>query len=547
MHAGFRARDTHALFLTIVFIFLLTGSRETPWADARPVWEVADAIGRRGEISIRTAWPVDLPRGHDGRVYGVAPLLQSLVHVPGAAARALFGSVFPRSAPHSLPFFSHLAPALLGALTCAFFFGLCRRRFGASLGAALIATGALALGTMTWVYARTPYAEILQAACFTGFFASLLEAHARRADRRALLALGVWAGLLCATKPIYVMALPGALAWLAWPVRAQRAQLVRLLATVAVGLLPGVLLVLGYNLARWGSPLVTGYGLEAAGDPTRRSPFGEHVGVGLIGLFFSPGKSVFLFCPPLLLAAVALPRFYRRARPAFWALCLTVGPVVLLCSRLLVWAGDYAWGPRYLVFAVPVLLLPLPGLLDDLARAAASRARWLARGAVALVLAWGVAVQVLGISFFWDHHIRLTMDVRAHWLGTPDRAGALVPERQGLCGACFEDMHGLEWLPPFAAIGGHAWLLRHVPFGHDWKVAETDAPWRRYTTLSFPVPDGYRQARLDWWYLDLAKVNGGVALGLLLFEAASLAAALAWLLVRVRRARAAGAHLAADT
>src|SRR4051794_27739012 len=175
MEPGFRRRGTIALFFAAFLLFTLSGSREQPWGDARPVWEVADALARRGEINIRTTWPADLPRGRGGKIYAVAPIVQSLVHLPGAAARVLLGRLAPRSAPHSLPIFSHLAPALLGALTCVLFFGLCRERFGASLRASLLATAALALGTMVWIYARTPYAEILQAAGFTGFFAALLR------------------------------------------------------------------------------------------------------------------------------------------------------------------------------------------------------------------------------------------------------------------------------------------------------------------------------------------------------------------------------------
>jgi hypothetical protein len=333
-----------------------------------------------------------------------------------------------------------------------------------------------------------------------------------------------------------------------WTLRDDRRALVRVLAYAAAGVVPFGLLVLAYNQARWGSPLITGYGLETVGDPTRRSFFGEQIGVGLLGLFLSPGKSVFLFCPPLVASAFAWPRFYRRAPAAFWAMVLTVAPVVLVCSRLLAWAGDYAWGPRYLVFAVPVLLLPLAGLLDDV-RAMASRARRrLATFGLAGVFAWGLVVQIAGISFFWDHYIRITMQVRERWLGAPDRRGAAVPAREGLCGSCFEDMHGLDWLPPFQAINGHLWLLRHVPFADPWEVAAQDAPWRRYTGLALPPVEGYAGARLDWWFLELWPVSRACALALLLAFAGGLGGAgvvLAGELRRVPGAR--GGHLEAET
>src|SRR5687767_9944449 len=85
-----------------VALFVVAGSRERPFSDATPIWEVAESIARRASLSIRTPWPPDLPRGRDGRVYAVAPLLQSLVHVPGAWTRWALGKVAPASAPHSM-------------------------------------------------------------------------------------------------------------------------------------------------------------------------------------------------------------------------------------------------------------------------------------------------------------------------------------------------------------------------------------------------------------------------------------------------------------
>lgn len=71
---------------------------------------------------------------------------------------------------------------------------------------------------------------------------------------------------------------------------------------------------------------------------------------------------------------------------------------------------------------------------------------------------------------------------------------------QGRCHACFEDMHGHQWLPPFSPIEGHSWLLRHVPFDHSWERAEKDAPWKRYTKLELTgVKPVYEAIKIDWW------------------------------------------------
>jgi hypothetical protein len=556
------------LFAAASLLFVLTGSRARPFADATPIWEVAEGIVRRGSVSIRTVWPPDLPRGRGGRVYAVAPLLQSLVHLPGAWGRWALAKVAPATAPHSAPFFSHLGPAALGGLTTLSFF-LLVSRFVAPLAAAL-ATGTLALGTFLWVYARSPYSEILQTACFLLFFSGLLRARAAPARRSALL-LGAAAGALLASKPVYAVAIAGGMAWLlyallrrgrppspapgappaeagpdetapgerqalagaATPAPLDARALLRFFGWVAAGAAPFVLLVLVYNYVRWGSLFDAGYALQT--PEARVSPFGESVPVGLWGLFFSPGKSLFLYSPPLLVGLLALPRLYRRAPEVVALLLLTAAPVVLVYSRFLFWAGDYAWGPRYLVFLCPLLMLPAAVALDDVLRAPGGWRRRANLGVLGLAAVAGLGVQVLGVSFIWDHHIRIGRDVKEAWLGSPNRAGAAVPEREGLCGACFEDMGGQQWLPPLNPIRGHLWLFRHVTRQHPWEVAAKDAPWTRYTTIPFDLSKAYDQVRLDWWFFDLRATNLPVAIALLLLLLGGTTFT-AWALVRHARA-----------
>jgi hypothetical protein len=559
--ARFSPRGKAALFLAAFLFFLLTGSRERPFSDALPIWEVAESIVRRASVSIRTSWPADLPRGPDGRVYAVAPLMQSLVHVPGAWGRWALGKIAPASAPHTVPFFSHLAPAALGGLTCLAFFLLAGRLVSAP--AAAIATGILALGTSVWVYARSPYSEILQTACFLLFLLALQRAR-ERPDRRSALWLGAAAGALVASKLVYLLAILGGAVWLAWRLlrrgvaapggqahtRLSPAELLRLFAWTAATLLPFAVMVLLHNQVRWGSPFASGYALQPTPGVARVAPFGENIAIGLWGLFLSPGKSFFLYSPPALLGLLGLPRLSRRSPEVVGALALTALPVVLIYARFLFWAGDYAWGPRYLVFLAPLFLLPAAVLLADLlvwmrapgARPFSAAARWGRRATLAaatVLVVGGVVVQVLGNAFIWDHHIRITREAGDAWLGSANRAGAAVPEREGLCGACFEDMHRQQWLPPFQPIDGHRWLLGHVLRGHDWQTAEKDAAWKRYTTLTLDISHAYNDVRLDWWFLELRKVNAPVAIALLLVLAAGMSWA-GWRFVREVRRTAGG-------
>jgi hypothetical protein len=227
-------------------------------------------------------------------------------------------------------------------------------------------------------------------------------------------------------------------------------------------------------------------------------------------LLFSPGKSLFLYAPALVLALLGFPTFWRSHRWTVLAMLATIAPVILLYCCYPAWPGDWAWGPRYAVFAVPVLLLPAISFFP----AARRFGRWLAVG----LLAVGLCVQLLGNAFYWDHFIRIGLDARTKWLGQPNRSASVTADKGGYCEGCFEDTYPTVWLGPFQPILGHLWLIRHVPFGHDWKRASQDAPWRRHTRLNIDARATYERARMDHWLYETSKyrIQGWLVLLLLL-------------------------------
>jgi hypothetical protein len=112
--------------------------------------------------------------------------------------------------------------------------------------------------------------------------------------------------------------------------------------------------------------------------------------VGIFSPFFSPAKSIFLY-DPLLLPCVILAIFlWRRISPYLQWYIITIA--FNLCfhlfaySRYFFWHGDSAWGARYHVTSVQLLLLPLIALLLQQLLAASGLKKRLMQSLIALTI-----------------------------------------------------------------------------------------------------------------------------------------------------------------
>jgi hypothetical protein len=83
----------------------------------------------------------------------------------------------------------------------------------------------------------------------------------------------------------------------------------------------------------------------------------------------------------------------RTHRALAWAAAGVAAANVLFYGRYGYWAGDWAWGPRYLVPLTGMMLLPAVMVLERWRRLATGT-----RAAVGALIAWGFVVQVLAVS-----------------------------------------------------------------------------------------------------------------------------------------------------
>jgi len=264
--------------------------------------------------------------------------------------------------------------------------------------------------TVLWPYGTSFYSEAWQAAAFAWAAAALLEARrtsqpaeAPSASRRARL-LVAFAALLLAvaglTKATSLVFAPGfvvaALLDRSVPPRRRVAAAVAL----TLGITLATVVHLSWNAFRFGRPFDFGYGWnDMIPQLPPRQFLPSDVPFGLAVLLLSPGKSIVLWAPVLLLAGSRAKAFWRREPGAALGLaCSAIVGLIVFASYLFP-EGGYAHGPRNLVPLVPLLLLPAGG---------PDSGRWPAP-AVAACATVGVLMAVLAtsVSFLEDQGGRI--------------------------------------------------------------------------------------------------------------------------------------------
>ncbi|MDE2816350.1 MAG: hypothetical protein OXK81_06565 [Chloroflexota bacterium] len=181
--------------------------------------------------------------------------------------------------------------------------------------------------------------------------------------------------------------------------------------------------------------------------------------IGLYGNVLSPGKSVFLYAPPLILALFGSLPFIARHK--WWALPCVGIPVLylLLYSSVGTWYGGGSWGPRYLVPAVPLLLIMAAPILE---KALFDNGIRELRAAVALGAA-GIGMQIIAIANHFDLYFGL---LRSQVLPQIPESGAFLAGRVGQAYYTHPTTLPLDkenvlylFAAPFSPIFAHIWML----------------------------------------------------------------------------------------
>ena len=118
------------------------------------------------------------------------------------------------------------------------------------------------------------------------------------------------------------------------------------------------------NYVRFGSITEFGYGAQYG------YPFSLNTGwKGLVGLILSPGKGLLFYFPPIILLPLAILLSYRQKKGLWFITLYLLGAAWFYFGTINIddgpryWSGAFAWGPRYLIPTLPLVVIMLGGLI----------------------------------------------------------------------------------------------------------------------------------------------------------------------------------------
>ncbi len=373
-------------------------------SDELAVYEMSRSILESGDLAVPALRHTEV--GADGRRYSYFSPGQSVLALPLLALATPLRAALPEAWTEALAgppnvrgvyrFGGELEAALVGlfgAISAALLialFTVFQLDLGVSPRCAAIVALLVATSTHTAVMSAYFLRHTTEAITLLGSLL-LFRRFGRSGSGKTLCLGSTLASLTLLVRVPAAIAAPTLAAYLAWMLyerdewRAGAARLARLLAAILLPLGIALAIHMGVNEAKWGtwlsSPMVE-----------QQSRFNSPLLRGLAGLLLSPGSSVFVYSPLLLLAPFGLAALWRRDRALAAVALALAGTWLFFYARFDGWSGLWsAPGPRYLFLLVPLLLLPLGLWLN-------SPQRW----ATALVLAIaGFFVQVVSTIVRW--------------------------------------------------------------------------------------------------------------------------------------------------
>ena len=260
-----------------------------------------------------------------------------------------------------------------------------------------------AVATMAWPYATTFYRDVtamfLASLAFLGWAIAFRDPPKHRFLGASMTAIGLIGGILAKNTVVALVpsfAVYGAILWY----RSDRPSNIRLwlllaaIAAIVFALLIAIALPSTGPLARF----TFSYYFDLLDHFTKS--IGPELPLAFLGPFLSPAKSLFLFSPVLVLAILGI-KHGMKAHPWFVVPTISFVLWIALAQALFyqeLWAGAAGWGLRYMLPALPPLMVVAA---PAVARAIENR-HVAARIGLFAILLMGVIIQLAGVLVDWN-------------------------------------------------------------------------------------------------------------------------------------------------
>jgi hypothetical protein len=394
-----RNRPARWIFLAFSVFYIGITRGHFIVTDEIAVYQTTRSLWERGDLSVGRI--MNTFRGRDRLRYGQYSVGQSIAAVPlyaiGKTTRTLLEKAGARRVSAALAgprlgkepskwggdveiFFVNLYSCFVTALLCALFF-VFTTRLGAGARWALASTVLLGLTSYVAPFS-TGFLQHSTEAFFVLLVFYLLFRNGQDDESRFRVGAGVAAAFMILFRFQSVIALPALALYLAATIwRRRRAGALTQAAQFILPIVVGILLHLSINYLKfetiWGK-----YYNEGFHTPLLK---------GLRGFLLSPGDSIFIFTPLLLLTPWTLRYLARRFRAETFVILGLAATYLVFYGKYTAWHGLWsAMGPRYVMPIVPLLLLPLGAWMEQ----ATSRAR----AAVVPLAIVGFWVQLVGVA-----------------------------------------------------------------------------------------------------------------------------------------------------
>jgi len=352
-------------------LYLLTAQGSIQTSDGMSMYLLTQSIAGRATFSIESERTDILSLGEGERYYSKYGLGQPVLAVPLYLTGMSVAKVFGIPKRFTTLFTVSLFNPIVSSLVCFVLF-LCALEIGLTQRIALFLSCAYGISTTAWHYSQDFMSEPLTTLFLLGAFYFALKALS--GSHRHYLYSGCAAGCAFLVRPASLVAIPCYLIYIIVKKRGKESakKLLKGASFFLGGFIPFLFMYFVYNFLRFGSIVETGYG----------QGFTTPLWVGVVGHLFTPGKSIFLYNPILIIAVIGFYEFIKVKPYEALLVALVFLAHLLLYSKWEVWMGGMCWGSRFLMVTFPYLVLSSGFLLSKRGR------MW-----------WKISLVLVGIGF----------------------------------------------------------------------------------------------------------------------------------------------------